>query len=247
MEITHTVKPTACLLEAFRFVIGHRWPCLFRAVPVVMMTALIAWLETNILAAADYFRLVVNEILYAIFSVYWHRYTVFKFERRNPSFGLHFGLREIKFAGAMLGYVLITYVLAKVYVASGGDGSSASIMLFVTLLCLCFMPLMFIFPAIALDQPLALKDFARTVIDMFLPLVGTFLLALVAVVGLYVLIYMPMLLLILMNKPDMAGILFFVLSSFLIMPFILAVFISFLSILFRETVGIQPINYKSSY
>ena len=247
MEMTHTVKPTSCLLEAFRFVIGHRWACLFRAVPVVLMTGLIAWLETNILAAAEYFRLIVNEIFYAIFAVYWHRYTVFKFERRNPSFGLHFGLREIKFAGAMLGYVLITYVMAKIYVTSGGDGSGASIMLFITLLCFCFMPLMFVFPAIALDQPLALKDFARTVIDMFLPLVGTFLLGLVAVVGLYVLIYMPMLLLILMNKPDAAGILFYVLSSFLIMPFIMAVFISFLSILFRETIGIQPINYGASY
>lgn len=245
--MTHTVKPTSCLLEAFRFVIGHRWACLLRAVPVVMMTGLIAWLETNILAPAEYFRLVVNDIFYAIFAVYWHRYTVFKHERRNPSFGLHFGLREIKFAGAMLVYLLITYLLAKIYVVSGGDGSSASIVLFVTLLCFCFMPLMFVFPAIALDQPMSLKEFARTVIDMFLPLVGTFLLALVAVIGLYVLIYMPMLLLILMNMPDMAGILFFVLSSFLIMPFILAVFISFLSILFRETIGIRPINYSAPY
>lgn len=247
MEMTHTVKPTTCLLEAFRFVIGHRWPCLFRAVPVVMMTGLIAWLETNILAAAEYFRLVVNEIFYAIFAVYWHRFTVFKFERRNPSFGLHFGLREIKFAGSMLAYVVVTYLLARVYVVSGGDASSASIVLFVALLCLCFMPLMFVFPAIALDQPLALKEFARTIIDMFLPLLGTLLLGLVAVIGLYVLIYMPMLLLILMNKPDLAGILFFVLSSFLIMPFIMAVFISFLSILFRETIGIQPINYGAPY
>ena len=106
---------------------------------------------------------------------------------------------------------------------------------------------MFVFPAIALDQPLALKEFARTIIDMFLPLLGTLLLGLVAVIGLYVLIYMPMLLLILMNKPDLAGILFFVLSSFLIMPFIMAVFISFLSILFRETIGIQPINYGAPY
>ena len=220
---------------------------MFRAVPVVMMTGLIAWLETNILAPAEYFRLVVNEIFYAIFAVYWHRYTVFKFERRNPAFGLHFGLREIKFAGAMLSYVVVTYILAKAYVASGGDGSSASIVLFVTLLCLCFMPLMFVFPAIALDQPLALKEFARTIIDMFLPLVGTFLLGLVAVVGLYVLIYMPMLLLILLNKPELAGIVFFVLSSFLIMPFIMAVFLSFLSILYRETIGIQPINYGAPY
>jgi hypothetical protein len=31
------------------------------------------------------------------------------------------------------------------------------------------------------------------------------------------------------------------------MPFILAVFISFLSILFRETIGIQPINYGAPY
>jgi hypothetical protein len=58
---------------------------------------------------------------------------------------------------------------------------------------------------------------------------------------------MPMLLLILMNKPDLAGIVFFVLSSFLIMPFIMAVFISFLSILFRETIGIRPINYGAPY
>lgn len=245
MEISQTVKPTACLLEAFRFVIRHRWPCLIRAVPVVAMTALIAWLETNILAAADYFRLVVNELLYAIFAVYWHRYTLLGFERENSAFGLQFGLREIKFAGAMIGYVIITYLLARVYVASGGDASSASIVLFMGLLLLCFMPLMFIFPAIALDQPMRIGHFARSIIDMFLPLIGTLMLALIAVIGLYILIYMPMLLLILMNRPDMAGIVFYALSSFLIMPFIMAVFISFLSILYRESIGIALVKAGS--
>ncbi|WP_339632467.1 hypothetical protein [uncultured Sneathiella sp.] len=239
MELSRPVKPTACLLEAFRFVILHRWPCLVRAVPVIIMTGLISWLETNILASADYFRLVLNELLYAIFAVYWSRYTLLRFERENEGFGLHFGLREIKYAGALIGYVVITYVLAKIYVASGGGGSGASLVLFVALLLLCFMPLMFVFPAIALDQPLALTNFAKSVLEMFFALVGTFLLALVAVVGLYALIYMPMLLLVLLNKPDLAGAVFYLLSSFLIMPFVLAVFISFLSILYREAIGLE--------
>ena len=242
MELTRPVKPTACLLEAFRFVIHHRWPCLVRAVPVVMMTGLVSWLETNILASADSFRLVINELLYAIFAVYWSRYTLLGFERENAGFGLHFGLREIKYAGALIGYVVITYILARIYVAGGGDGSGASLVLFVALLLLCFMPLMFVFPAIALDQPLAITDFAKSVLEMFFSLVGTFLLSIVAVVGLYVLIYMPMLLLVLLNKPDLAGMLFFLLSSFLIMPFVLAVFISFVSILYRETIGLQPVR-----
>ncbi|MEX1034659.1 MAG: hypothetical protein WDZ54_01790 [Sneathiella sp.] len=245
MEPTRLVKPTACLLEAFRFVILHRWPCLIRAVPVIVMTGLISWLETNILASADYFRLVMNELLYAIFAVYWSRYTLIGVERESAAFGLHFGLREIKFAGALLGYVLITYILARIYVAGGGGGTGASLVLFVILLLLCFMPLMFVFPAIALDQPLALSEFAKSVLEMFFALVGTFLLALVAVVGLYILIYMPMLLLILLNKPDLAGAVFYLLSSFLLMPFVLAVFISFLSILYRESIGLSPAISRS--
>ncbi|MCF8467402.1 MAG: hypothetical protein K9G33_08390 [Sneathiella sp.] len=233
------VKPTACLLEAFRFVVVHRWPCLLRAVPVVLLTALIAWLETNILASAEYFRMVFNELLYAIFAVYWHRYTILSRERESSSFGLQFGLREIKFAGAMLAYVIVTYILARTFVASGGASSNSTIILFIIVLLLSFLPLMFVFPAIALDQPLAPARFAERIFEMFLPLVGTLLLALVAVAGLYALIYMPFLLMMLLKRPDMAGILFYLVSSFVIMPFIMAVFVSFVAILFRDAIGLE--------
>ena len=239
MEMIRDVKPTACLLEAFRFVVIHRWPCLLRAVPVVLLTALIAWLETNILASAEYFRLVLNELLYAIFAVYWHRYTILRQERESSSFGLQFGLREIKFAGAMLAYVIVTYILARTFVASGGASSSSTISLFIFVLLLSFLPLMFVFPAIALDQPLTLTRFAERIFEMFLPLVGTVLLALVAIVGLYALIYMPFLLMMLLKRPDMAGILFYLVSSFVIMPFIMAVFVSFVAILFRDAIGLE--------
>ncbi len=238
---TQTARPAAALLDAFRFVIAHRWPCLVRAVPVIVMTGLIAWLETNILASAEYFRLVVNDILYAIFAVYWHRYTLLEEARESPESGLHFGLREIRYAGAMVGAAIVTLVLGKLYVVSnGGNVSAASVVLFVGLLLLCFLPLMFVFPAIALDQPIRLVPFVRSVIDMFLPLLGVMLLALVAVVGLYGLIYLPMLLLVLLKWPEMAGILFYLLSSFVIMPFVLAVGISFVSFLYRDAAAGEP-------
>jgi len=232
----------ACLLEAFRFVLAHRWPCLFRAVPVVLLTALVAWLETNILASAEYFRLVVNELLYAIFAVYWNRYTLLAEDRQRADFGLSFGLREIKFAGAMLVFVLISYLLARAFIGSFGVGSTSSVIVFMGGLVLVFMPLMFIFPAIALDQPLRLSLFASRTMEMMLPLIGTFLLGVVAVLGLYVLIYLPTLLLAVLQFAELAGPLFYLISSFLIMPFILAVSVSFVSLLFGRAIGLQPVT-----
>lgn len=237
MEALSTLRPAAALLEAFRFVLAHRYACLMRAVPVIMMAGLIAWAETNILADAKYFRLVMNDILYAIFAVYWHRYTLLPSERAARGFGLGFGLREIKYAGAMVGFAIVTYLLARIYTASGGGEARASLLLFIALLLLCYLPLMFIFPAIALDQPIRPLRFAQVVIDMFLPLLGVLLLGLVAVVGLYCLIYLPLLLLVLMQRPAAAGLLFYLLSSYLILPFVLAVSISFVSLLYRQAVG----------
>lgn len=236
MEVSRDVKPAACLLEAFNFVIVHRWPCLLRAVPIVMLTALLAWLETNILERTDIFRVVINDLLYAIFAVFWHRYTLLARERDQSDYGLAFGLREMKFAGAMLAYAGVSYLVARIFIAGGG-GSIMSVVVFISLLLLSFLPLMFVFPAIALDHPLALSLFARRVVEMSLPLVGTFLLGIVGIAGLYVLVYLPVLLLAALNRPGVAGVLFYLFSSFLIMPFILAVFISFVSILYREAMG----------
>lgn len=237
MEAFSTVRPAAALLEALRFVLAHRYACLLRAVPIIMATGLIAWLETNILADAHYFRLVVNDLLFAIFAVFWHRYSLLEEVRSAPGFGLQFGLREIKYAGVMIGLAILTFILARLYASSGGGDSRASLLLFVALLMLCYLPVMFVFPAIAVDEPIHPLPFAQTVIDMFLPLLGVLLMGVVAVIGLYALIYMPLLLLVLMQRPAAAGLLFYLLSSYLILPFVLAVGISFVSILYRQAIG----------
>ncbi|MCR9212546.1 MAG: hypothetical protein NXI13_02425 [Proteobacteria bacterium] len=240
MEMRADIRPTAALLEAFRFVIDHRWPCLIRAVPIVIMTGFIAWLETNILARTEFFPLVMNEILYAIFAVYWHRYTLLEEDRLSPDFGLHFGIREIKFAAVMLLYVLVTYVLATAFLAAMGTGSASSILIFIIALGLAFLPIILMFPAIALDQPLRPGYFARRIFEIFLPLLGTVLLGIVAAVGLYLLIFLPLGLLAILMGTTFAEILVSVVASFLVMPLVLAVSVSFVSFLYRDMIGLAP-------
>lgn len=240
MEIHRDINPSVCLLEAFRFVIDHRWPCLIRAFPVVAITAFLAWLQTNILAQTDFFILVANELLYAIFAVYWHRYTVLEDQRVEAGFGLNFGLREIKFAGAMLGYVLASYLLARAFFATLGSGSTSSLVVFACLLLLVFLPFILIFPAIALDQPIRLSLCIRRIFDIMLPLIGTVLLGLVAAAGVYLLIFLPAGFLATLFGPSFAKMLVSTIASFLVMPFVMAVAISFVSILFRDLMGVPP-------
>jgi len=242
MELTRDVKPSHCLLAAFRFVIAHRWPCLVRAVPVVVLTAIIAWLETNILAKAEFFTLVVNELLYAIFAVYWHRYTVLTVEREGEGFGLHFGIREIKFAAAMLIFVFGSYLLGRAFVAMVGDQSVLQVVVFSCFLLLCFLPLILVFPAIALDQPVHITLFITRTLEIFIPLLGTVLLGIVAAAGIYLLVFLPTALLAVFSNTVFLEILGSLVATFVVMPFILAVSVSFISILFRETIGVMPVQ-----
>ena len=239
MELTQEIKPTECLLRAFRFVVAHRWPCLLRAVPIALLTALIAWLETNILANAEFFALVMNELLYATFAVYWHRYTVLETERLRDGFGLFFGLREIKFAAAMLSFVIASYLLELAFLGALGIQTTSRLVVFSVFLLLAFLPFLLVFPAIALDQPVRLDLLARRIFEMFLPLIGTIILGSVAAGGIYLLIFLPAVLLTIVTGSNIPVILISSIVTFLVTPFILAVSVSFVSILFRETVGIM--------
>lgn len=240
MDMRADIRPTVILLEAFRFVIHHRWPCLLRAVPVVIMTGIIAWLETNILARTEFFPLVMNELLYAVFAVFWHRYTLKEESRTGPDAGLHFGVREIKFAAVLLLYVLVTYVLATAFLAVMGTGSAGEILIFIILLSLAFLPIILIFPAIALDQPVRPAYFAGRIFEIFLPLLGTVILGIVACAGLYLLIFLPLGLLAILMDTTFAEILISIVGSFLVMPLALAVSVSFVSFLYRDMIGLAP-------
>jgi hypothetical protein len=231
------VRPTVCLFDAFRFVLAHRWPCLIRAVPIVLLTGIIAWLETNILAAAEYFTLVIREIIYAIFAVFWHRYTLRPDLREEMGFGLSFGLREIKFAAALLGIVIISYILGRSLVGAVGIETASSDFVLIAVAYMAFLPFIFVFPAIALDQPLRYGTFARRILDMFFPLVGTIFLGLVATLGISILLFMPGIL-IATRDANVGGFIIFLVSSFVIAPFVLAVTVTFISFLYRQSLGL---------
>lgn len=231
------VRPTVCLFDAFRFVLAHRWPCLIRAVPIILVTGIIAWLETSILAAAEYFTLILREILYAIFAVFWHRYTLRPDLRDQMGFGLAFGLREIKFAAVLLGFVLASYLLGRSLVSAVGVSSVSSVFVVIVAVYLVFLPLIFVFPAIALDQPLRIGQFAQRILDMLFPLIGTIFLGLVAVSGISILLYMPGIL-IATQDINLGSIIIFMISSFVIAPFVLAVTVTFISFLYRQSLGL---------
>ncbi|USG59917.1 hypothetical protein NBZ79_12095 [Sneathiella marina] len=235
------VRPTICLFDAFRFVLAHRWPCLIRAVPVILLTGIMTYLESSLLAAAEYFSLVMKELIYAIFAVFWHRYVLRPDLRGEMGFGLAFGLREIKFAAALLGFVVISYLLGGSLVSAVGVKSVSSVFVIIAAVYLCFLPFIFLFPAIALDQPLQIGLFVRRILDILVPLIGTIFLGLVAIVGISVLLYLPGIV-IALRHPDLGDMVLFVTSSFVIAPFVLAVTITFVSFLYRTSLGVVIVD-----
>lgn len=235
------VRPTVCLFDAFRFVLAHRYPCLLRAIPVILLTGFMALLETSILAAAEYSALIMKEIFYAIFAVFWHRYVLRPDLRAQMGFGLAFGLREIKFAAALLGFVVTSYHLGSLLAGAVGVSSISSVFVIIAVVYMVFLPFVFLFPAIALDQPLQIGVFAQRVLDIFLPLIGTIFMGLVAVVGISMMLYLPGIL-IATNYPDLGNAVIFMTSSFVITPFVLAVTITFVSFLYRQSLGVVIVD-----
>ncbi|MEH6548018.1 MAG: hypothetical protein V7701_16390, partial [Sneathiella sp.] len=119
--------------------------------------------------------------------------------------------------------------------------SISSVFVVIAVVYLAFLPFIFLFPAIALDQPLQIGVFARRILDMIVPLVGTIFMGLVAIVGISILLYLPGILIALQN-PDLGDLVIFLTSSFVIAPFVLAVTITFVSFLYRQSLGVVIVD-----
>lgn len=223
------------LVLAARFVFHNFRACIFRALPVLFLVSLLTYIQSFLGGVFSEMDRYVSPFLYAMFAVSWHRYSVLEAVRKQGGIPYQFGSREMMF-GALSAFstLFITWVLATL--AKNFDQEIA-VLLFFAFLVPVLVTLVFIYPAIALDQPLRIRQFLKEGI-ILLP---SFIVALLFV-GLCTLIvggggYLLIALLSTIFTPPALKIILFVSVNLVMGPIILAITASSASFLYRDVIG----------
>lgn len=222
---------------AFGFVVTHASACLVRAVPVMMALVILGIFQRLLAAEFGILGMIAQPMIFAVFAVSWHRYTLLPAVRNASGFPLQLGWREIKFGLASVAITLTLFFLFFLFfmaftpvIAAVAYGLTS---IMVSLLSL------FLLPAIALDQPLQIGRFFSEGLSLFF----SFILGIM-----YSFLFLGVLtvaaagfgwLIVLLFNPEAGFYVMTFLLNITIAPFLIAVATSTASYLLHAVIGVQ--------
>lgn len=186
----------------------------------------------------------VGPFVFAIFAVSWHRYCAFEYERRKTGFPLRFGKREIKFALLSVVATLASWwgydVLSDIFYGIIAIVPTIIIALLVVAI------LLFLYPAIALDQKPDLKRYGQEGLALATSIViAVLMIAAMAIVTGLVMSFVYI------NLGSILGsgyrlVLEIVLEQVILNPIILAIALTSATFLFQHVIGIEVSEENSN-
>ncbi len=185
----------------------------------------------------------LEPFLYAMFAVAWHRYSVLESERSRRGFPYRYGKRELKFGAASVLFALLVSSLAQ-FVGRFLPQEIALISLPI-LLTPILATVIFIYPAIALDQPLRIRLFLNEGLKLILSFVFAAIVILIVIALLTAMAYFGFPILASIFTPAALEVLFFVLYNLIIIPLVLAITTSSASFLYKAVIGLEEESENS--
>ncbi|MAZ03007.1 MAG: hypothetical protein CMN56_07700 [Sneathiella sp.] len=160
-------------VTAIYFVLQNIRPCLHRAALIILISSIIVTLGNladGVLASWASFFLV---LLYAVFAVSWHRYSLIPGERNLKGFAVRLGMREVKY-GLFALFASLLLVFIGIFLAASLPEEIALVLTAIVMLFpVCILA--FFYPAIALDQPIRLGLFLTKAVEYSFSIVLAFL------------------------------------------------------------------------
>ncbi|MCG8490424.1 MAG: hypothetical protein MI743_02310 [Sneathiellales bacterium] len=238
--MTNLLKVTYCLFDAISFVFKNYMACLYRVLPVLFTVSILSWLlatfSPTLGIATGWVGKILISFCYAMFAVSWHRYSVLEEEQRIKGFSYRFGRREIKFGLLSVAFALFIQILLSSL--EQFLQQDLALLLFALLMIPILITVFFIYPAIALDQPLQLRRYLNEGVK----LIFSFIVAMVAI-GIMILVLRWALmfgLAFLQNvfQPGALKMVLFVGYNLVAIPLFLAITTGTASFLYKDVIGL---------
>ncbi len=226
------------IFRASEFVLRNIGPCLLRALPVIILAAVLHLPQLQDTLYITFLPELLEPFAYAMFAVAWHRYTLLPSERQRNGLIPRFGLRELKF-----GFLSLVITLAIIGTTEGlslflTDGPIIVIVIF--LYIFATVSLMFVFPAIAVNQPVKIILFIHESLKLLASLITAVILASLALASMgYLFLYTVSNVLEVSQNPTLILFITNLLVDALVTPLILAIVISTVSYLFKDVIGLK--------
>ena len=239
-----TTSVTLCILDAVRFVFNNFLDCIFYVLPILFLVSVLAWIQSMLGGGFALVQSLLEPFLYAMFAVAWHRYSVLESERARRGFPYRFGKRELKFGAASVLFALLMSSLAQLL--GGFLPQEVALIALPILLTPILATVVFIYPAIALDQPLRIRLFLNEGVKLILSFIVA-IIAVVTVIGLLTAAaYFGLQILATIFTPPALKVLIFVLYNLVIIPLVLAITTSSASFLYKTVIGLEEENEQDA-
>jgi len=233
--VINLTRVTKNLFLAAQFVFQNFGACIFRALPVLFLVSLLAYAQSFLAVGSNDLEKYISPFLYAMFAVSWHRYSVLESIRVSKGIPYQMGLRELMFGALSVFSTLFIDWMLGAFIQNFDQ--ETAIILFALFLIPVLVTLVFVYPAIALDQPLRISQFLREGIS----LLPSFSVALL-VVAICVLIiggggYVLISILTTIFTPLALQVILFISVNLVLVPILLAITASSASFLYRDVIG----------
>jgi len=238
--MTNLLKVTYCLFDAISFVFKNYIACLYRVLPVLFLVSILTWLlatfSPTLGVATGWIGKVLISFCYAMFAVSWHRYSILKEEQQIKGFSYRFGRRALKFGLLPVAFALFIQILLSSLEQLLQQ--EIALLLFVVLMIPILITVFFVYPAIALDQPLQLRRYLNEGVK----LVFSFIVAIIAIgIMIFLLRWALMFGLGIMKnifQPGALKIVLFVGYNLVAIPLFLAITTGTASFLYKDVIGL---------
>lgn len=221
--------------HAAEFVLENKGQCITRAIPYLIFLTVINFAAPLLGNSFEFLSTYAEQFLYAMFAVSWHRFSILSSERVSSGLSYRFGMREFRFTLLLIASTVVLQLAshALLFIL---PPVLAVILLFIILIPVV-LTLFFVYPAIALDQPIRIQLFFNEAIKHL----SSFGAALVAVI-LYVFIVGIVIALIawILNdilSPQVFSLLSFAVFSLIVTPIVMAITVSTATFLYRDVIG----------
>jgi hypothetical protein len=229
---------------AAKFILEHWKGYLRRAFPVMWVL-----LALNLLLYAmgiNFFFLngFIQILILASFAVCWHRYTLLPAIRTASGFPLQFGARETKYC--VYAVIYSFWFLICFFFFNASFFFAIAALTFFVITALPMLMAIFIFPAIALDQPVRLRHFLREGFGLLLPfLLGCLHLAFILVIP-ALLVFVVYAISTSFVHPKLALFIGTAFANIFVVPLLSALAASTTTILFFQVIGVSYEDEKPS-
>ncbi len=235
--MTTKASVTLCIFEAVKFVFGNFLDCIFRVLPILFLVSLLAWAQSIFGGLIALIGEILEPFLYAMFAVAWHRFSVLKSEQTRRGFFYGFGMRELKFGAASVLFAYLLKLLGSILVQTLPQ--ELALIAFLIIMLPLLVTLVFIYPAIALDQPLRLRLFLNEGLKLTWSFIVAIVVVSVAIAALTAVAYFSLKILTTIFTPAALQLLIFIAYNLIIIPLVLAISTSSASFLYKAVIGLE--------